>query len=91
MVKPERATGACIKEYHHKVVATYHSGDEEAYNGQIHTCPVSYLLLISVSQDLTTNAKNTDTRRSARTKATSIDLSREPYMLWTNRKAINAS
>ncbi|KAJ2918942.1 hypothetical protein MD484_g1379, partial [Candolleomyces efflorescens] len=41
--------------------------------------------------DLTSNAKNTDTRRSARTKAAGVDLSREPYMLWTNRKAINAS
>ncbi|KAF6766364.1 ATP-utilizing chromatin assembly and remodelling N-terminal-domain-containing protein [Ephemerocybe angulata] len=41
--------------------------------------------------DLTSNAKNTDTRRSARTKVATVDLSREPYMLWTNRKAINAS
>lgn len=42
--------------------------------------------------DLTSTAiKNTDTRRSARTKAATIDLSREAYMLWVNRKAISAS
>ncbi|KAF8203049.1 chromatin remodeling complex protein [Pholiota molesta] len=41
--------------------------------------------------DLNSNAKLPDARRSARKTAQGYDLSRDPYMLWTNRKAINAS
>ncbi|TFK40993.1 ATP-utilizing chromatin assembly and remodelling N-terminal-domain-containing protein [Crucibulum laeve] len=40
--------------------------------------------------DLNVSAKLPDARRSARTKAVAgYDLSREPYMLWTNRRAVN--
>ncbi|KAI0936246.1 hypothetical protein AcV5_004434 [Taiwanofungus camphoratus] len=41
--------------------------------------------------DLASNAKLPEARRSARTKSAGSDLSRESYMMWTNRKAINAS
>ncbi|KAL0580304.1 hypothetical protein V5O48_001721 [Marasmius crinis-equi] len=40
--------------------------------------------------DVTAHAKLPEARRSARTKA-NHDVSREPYMLWTNRRAVNAS
>ncbi|KAF9270391.1 chromatin remodeling complex protein [Marasmius fiardii PR-910] len=40
--------------------------------------------------DVNAHAKLPEARRSARTKA-NHDISREPYMLWTNRRAINAS
>ncbi|KAH9486764.1 Imitation switch two complex protein 1 [Psilocybe cubensis] len=41
--------------------------------------------------DLNSNAKLPDARRSARKSALGYDLSRDPYMLWTNRRAINSS
>ncbi|KAF9015331.1 chromatin remodeling complex protein [Cyathus striatus] len=42
--------------------------------------------------DQNVSAKLPDARRSARTKAvTGYDVVREPYMLWTNRRAINYS
>ncbi|KAF8167934.1 chromatin remodeling complex protein [Crassisporium funariophilum] len=41
--------------------------------------------------DITASAKIPDARRSARKSALGYDLSRDPYMLWTNRRAINAS
>ncbi|KAF9478043.1 chromatin remodeling complex protein [Pholiota conissans] len=41
--------------------------------------------------DVNSNAKLPDARRSARKTAQGYDLSRDPYMLWTNRKAVNAS
>lgn len=42
--------------------------------------------------DLNTNAKLPDARRSARTKsAAGYDVTREPYMMWVNRRAVNAS
>ncbi|KAG7099386.1 hypothetical protein E1B28_001241 [Marasmius oreades] len=40
--------------------------------------------------DVNAHAKLPEARRSARTKA-HHDVSREPYMLWANRRAINAS
>ncbi|KAF9535857.1 chromatin remodeling complex protein [Crepidotus variabilis] len=40
--------------------------------------------------DLNANAKIPDARRSSR-KTAQGDLSREPYMLWANRRAINTS
>ncbi|KZT06884.1 chromatin remodeling complex protein [Laetiporus sulphureus 93-53] len=40
--------------------------------------------------DLASNAKTPETRRSTR-KHAGADLAREPYMLWTNRKAVNGS
>ena len=43
-------------------------------------------------QDVNVNAKLPEARRSARTNATSgYDITREPYMTWTNRRAINSS
>lgn len=42
-------------------------------------------------QDLTANIKAPDARRSARTKNSNSDLLREPYMAWTNRRAVSAS
>lgn len=42
-------------------------------------------------QDLNSNAKLPDARRSARKTAHGYDLSRDPYMLWTNRRAVNSS
>ncbi|KAF8912833.1 ATP-utilizing chromatin assembly and remodelling N-terminal-domain-containing protein [Gymnopilus junonius] len=41
--------------------------------------------------DLNSNAKLPDARRSARKTALGYDLSRDPYMLWTNRRAVNSS
>ncbi|KAF9056339.1 chromatin remodeling complex protein [Panaeolus papilionaceus] len=41
--------------------------------------------------DINSNAKLPDARRSSRKTALGYDVSRDPYMLWTNRKAINAS
>ena len=35
--------------------------------------------------------KGPEARRSARTKHSGSDISREPYMMWTNRRAVNAS
>ncbi|ESK98367.1 ddt domain protein [Moniliophthora roreri MCA 2997] len=40
--------------------------------------------------DVNANTKQPEARRSTRTKA-NYDVSREPYMTWTNRRAINAS
>ncbi|KAK1223803.1 hypothetical protein PQX77_013327 [Marasmius sp. AFHP31] len=40
--------------------------------------------------DVTAHAKLPEARRSARTKP-NHDVSREPYMMWSNRRAINAS
>lgn len=38
------------------------------------------------------NAKLPEARRSARTKnGTGYDVTREPYMMWTNRRAVNSS
>ena len=37
------------------------------------------------------NAKIPEARRSQRVKSANSDISREPYMLWTNRKAVNQS
>ncbi|EIW86562.1 chromatin remodeling complex protein [Coniophora puteana RWD-64-598 SS2] len=40
--------------------------------------------------DLNMSAKLPEARRSSRTKSTAgHDLSREPYMMWTNRRAVN--
>jgi len=41
--------------------------------------------------DLANCAKLPEARRSARTKHPGSDISREPYMLWTNRRATNNS
>ncbi|KJA26175.1 hypothetical protein HYPSUDRAFT_133617 [Hypholoma sublateritium FD-334 SS-4] len=41
--------------------------------------------------DINSNAKLPDARRSARKSALGYDLSRDPYMLWTNRRAVNSS
>ncbi|KAF8973733.1 ATP-utilizing chromatin assembly and remodelling N-terminal-domain-containing protein [Flammula alnicola] len=41
--------------------------------------------------DLNNNAKLPDARRSSRKTALGYDLSRDPYMLWTNRRAVNSS
>ncbi|KAJ7630650.1 chromatin remodeling complex protein [Roridomyces roridus] len=42
--------------------------------------------------DLDVNARLPEARRSTRTKpAASYDISREPYMTWTNRKAVGAT
>jgi len=41
--------------------------------------------------DLNINAKLPDARRSTRTKGNAYDLTREPYMTWTNRKAITSA
>ncbi|KAH8100647.1 chromatin remodeling complex protein [Cristinia sonorae] len=41
--------------------------------------------------DLTATAKVPEARRSARMKHPGSDLSRESYMLWTNRRAVNSS
>ncbi|KAK0233457.1 chromatin remodeling complex protein [Armillaria fumosa] len=42
--------------------------------------------------DVQVNAKLPEARRSTRTKAhASYDISREPYMMWTNRRAVNNS
>ncbi|KAL4267617.1 Chromatin remodeling complex protein [Pleurotus pulmonarius] len=41
--------------------------------------------------DLSINAKLPEARRSMRTKASGNDISREPYMMWVNRRAINSS
>ncbi len=44
------------------------------------------------SQDVQVNAKLPEARRSTRTKAhAGYDISREPYMMWTNRRAVNNS
>ncbi|KAK7058808.1 hypothetical protein VNI00_001432 [Paramarasmius palmivorus] len=40
--------------------------------------------------DVNANTKQPEARRSTRTKA-NYDVSREPYMTWSNRRAINAS
>lgn len=39
--------------------------------------------------DLNWSAKLPEARRSMRGKSAGSDISREPYMLWTNRKAVN--
>ncbi|KIK71184.1 hypothetical protein GYMLUDRAFT_33320 [Collybiopsis luxurians FD-317 M1] len=41
-------------------------------------------------QDLNAHSKVPEARRSARTKV-AHDITREPYMMWTNRRAINAA
>ncbi|KAK0465402.1 chromatin remodeling complex protein [Desarmillaria tabescens] len=42
--------------------------------------------------DVQVNAKLPEARRSTRTKAhAGYDISREPYMMWTNRRAVNTS
>ncbi|KAF8898556.1 chromatin remodeling complex protein [Infundibulicybe gibba] len=42
--------------------------------------------------DINVNAKLPEARRSARTKTVAgYDMSREPYMVWTNRRAVNMS
>ncbi|EPQ60860.1 hypothetical protein GLOTRDRAFT_135465 [Gloeophyllum trabeum ATCC 11539] len=41
--------------------------------------------------DLGANAKAVEARRSSRSKVAATDLSREPYMMWTNRRATNGS
>ncbi|GLB36320.1 putative williams-Beuren syndrome DDT (WSD), D-TOX E motif containing protein [Lyophyllum shimeji] len=40
--------------------------------------------------DLNVNAKLPEARRSARTKS-GYDVTREPYMMWTNRRAVSSS
>jgi bromodomain adjacent to zinc finger domain protein 1A len=48
--------------------------------------------LIVLHQDLTVNAKLPDARRSMRTKGIAgYDISREAYMMWVNRRAVNSS
>ncbi|KAF9068074.1 ATP-utilizing chromatin assembly and remodelling N-terminal-domain-containing protein [Rhodocollybia butyracea] len=42
-------------------------------------------------QDLSAQAKLPEARRSARTQKVTPDISREPYMTWTNKKALNAT
>jgi hypothetical protein len=43
-------------------------------------------------QDVNVSAKLPEARRSTRTKAAAgYDITREPYMMWTNRRAVNAS
>ncbi|KAH9946696.1 chromatin remodeling complex protein [Amylocystis lapponica] len=41
--------------------------------------------------DVNVNAKLPEARRSTRTKATGAEILREPYMVWSNRKATNGS
>jgi len=41
--------------------------------------------------DIYTTSKIPDARRSSRKSASGNDLSRDPYMLWTNRRAANSS
>ncbi|PPQ71756.1 hypothetical protein CVT26_007597 [Gymnopilus dilepis] len=41
--------------------------------------------------DINSNAKLPDARRSARKTALGYDLSRDPYMQWINRRAVNSS
>ncbi|RDB28913.1 hypothetical protein Hypma_015347 [Hypsizygus marmoreus] len=42
--------------------------------------------------DVNVNARLPEARRSARTKTNlGYDITREPYMMWTNRKAVNSS
>ncbi|TCD64001.1 hypothetical protein EIP91_004703 [Steccherinum ochraceum] len=41
--------------------------------------------------DMAASAKLPEARRSARMKHPGSDISREPYMLWTNRRALNSS
>ncbi|KAI0732314.1 chromatin remodeling complex protein [Fomitopsis betulina] len=43
------------------------------------------------SADLAAKAVQPEARRSMRTKHAASDISREPYMQWTNKKAVNAS
>ncbi|KAG2368257.1 hypothetical protein BDR07DRAFT_1605599 [Suillus spraguei] len=40
--------------------------------------------------DLNVSAKLPEARRSTRTKSSGHDVSREPYMMWTNRRAVNS-
>ncbi|KAG1755110.1 chromatin remodeling complex protein [Suillus paluster] len=40
--------------------------------------------------DLNISAKLPEARRSTRTKSSGHDVSREPYMMWTNRRAVNS-
>ncbi|KAE9410920.1 hypothetical protein BT96DRAFT_870719 [Gymnopus androsaceus JB14] len=42
-------------------------------------------------QDLNTHAKLPEARRSARTTKVGHDISRDPYMMWTNKRAVNAT
>ncbi|ETW87436.1 hypothetical protein HETIRDRAFT_431774 [Heterobasidion irregulare TC 32-1] len=41
--------------------------------------------------DLNNTAKLPEARRSTRVKQSGTDISRDPYMLWTNRRAVNSS
>lgn len=40
--------------------------------------------------DLNISAKLPEARRSTRTKSSGHDISREPYMMWTNRRAVSS-
>ncbi|KAA1468659.1 hypothetical protein DENSPDRAFT_857445 [Dentipellis sp. KUC8613] len=41
--------------------------------------------------DLNVSAKMPEARRSTRVKHSGADISRDPYMMWTNRRAVNSS
>ncbi|KAJ3530959.1 hypothetical protein NM688_g7641 [Phlebia brevispora] len=43
------------------------------------------------TSDLAASAKLPEARRSTRTKHPGSDIIREPYMMWTNRRAVNSS
>ena len=71
------------------MVGAYHRRSAKTYLSTPITCRVM-LPLIS-HKDLNINAKLPDARRSTRTKGNVYDLTREPYMTWTNRKAVTSA
>ena len=95
VAEPQRCPRACAQEPIHQVVEPHRPRDEAARSG---TSPFAYPLCISgphwrrsrPQQDLSANAKIPEARRSAR-KHAGAELLREPYMQWTNRKAVNGS
>lgn len=94
LAEPEGCSRARAQERPRKVVAAHWPWDPPA-----HCCKRRPLPCISVPpadrtisvQDLQSRAIAPEARRSARTKQSGSDLLREPYMQWTNRRAVNAS
>ena len=74
------------------MVAAHRSWDPETSGGTSRELPQSHTVsLHSFQQDLNNTAKLPEARRSTRVKQSGGDISRDPYMLWTNRRAVNSS
>lgn len=92
MAEPQGCARIGIEEYSREVVATHWTWNASQSCSEFPVVCSSELNTHDVRlQDLAAMAKLPEARRSARMKHPGSDISREPYMLWTNRRALNSS